>query len=137
MNRTPSLKMLRSPWSVVEVFLIFLVASLIGEFMGASIGEGSQTGLALAELAIGLALAWPVFSGNKYARWGMAAYLLYYGLCTFWLLMDGGADTITWIYHLPLALYFAAGGLKLLFTPMQRPDPGGSDDQDTDASDTP
>jgi hypothetical protein len=113
--------MLRSPWNVVELFVLFLAASFIGELVGALRGEGAQLGLALAELAIGLALSWPVFSGRTFGRWLMGGYLIYYGLATFWLLLEQGTETFSFAYHAPLAAFFAAGGFKLLLTPMKPP----------------
>ncbi len=103
----------KSPWLVVEVFLVFLVARLVGDFMGAMAGESSQLGMGVAELAIGLALSQPAFSGKRWGYVVMGLYLIIYGLSMFWLLLDGAA-TITWIYHGLLAVFFAAGGLKLL-----------------------
>lgn len=118
-------RLIKSPWSVVEVFVLFLLASLVGEGMGAAMGEGSQLVLAALELVIGLALAAPALTGKRWGLILMGLYLMYYGLCTFWLLLEG-ADTITWIYHGPLSAYFAAGGLKLLF---HRPEPNKTSDQ--------
>ncbi len=109
-NPTPFVK---SPWLVVEVFLVFLVVRLLGEFMGAVAGEVPQLGLAVAELAIGLGLSQPTFSGKRWGYVAMGCYLIFTGLSMFWLLL-GGAGAIAWIYHGPLAVFFAAGGLKLL-----------------------
>ncbi|MGE4506971.1 MAG: hypothetical protein AB7D51_16620 [Desulfovibrionaceae bacterium] len=138
-ERTPKQKrppMLRSPWNVVELFVLFLAASFIGELVGALRGEGAQLGLALAELAIGLALSWPVFSGRTFGRWLMGGYLIYYGLATFWLLLEQGTETFSFAYHAPLAAFFAAGGLKLLLTPMKPPaeTAAGASDASSDAS---
>lgn len=128
-KRTP---MARSPWNVVELFVLFLLASFIGELMGVVLGEGGQLGLALFELALGLGLAWPVFTGRTFGRWLMGAYLVYYGLATFWLLMEGDTDAVSWAYHLPLAFFFAAGGLKLMLTPLKVPGNDSDKDSETD-----
>lgn len=106
----------RSPWMVVEVFVLFLMASTFGEFMGAVMGDPSQLGLAVMELAIGLALAWPALSGLRWAYVCMGLYLLFFGFATAWLLLRSGGEAVSPFYHWPLAIFFAAGGLKLLLT---------------------
>ncbi|MBU1247961.1 MAG: hypothetical protein KKB70_04620 [Proteobacteria bacterium] len=114
MSKTNPTPFVKSPWSVIEVFVLFLIVSTVGEFMGAYMGEYNDLSLAVIEMGIGLALAFPALSGKRWALVLMGLYLIYYGLCTFWLLLEGGT-TISWIIHGPLSIYLAAGGLNLLF----------------------
>lgn len=115
MPDTENSKLIVSPWRVVEVFVLYLLASTVGEFMGAAMGEGSQLNLAVIEFGLALVLSWPALTGKRWGYIAMGIYLIYYGLCTFWLLMRG-AEAFTWAYVGPLSAYFAAGGLKMLFT---------------------
>jgi hypothetical protein len=113
-------RLVTSPWRVVEVFVIYLAASTVGEFMGAAMGEGAQLDLAVMELALGLLLSWPALMGKRWGYVLMGGYLLYFGLSLFWLLLRG-APLFSWAYQGTLSLYLAAGGLKMLLTQPEQP----------------